>query len=169
MALALAGCGGDSTTTSGSPSLLEQQQAAEAREAREQQAQAKTEDEEVAALPKPEIPSGPPPQSLVVVDKSQGSGEAVGNGDQVRMDYIGYVYKTKKLFEANWEKGEPFSFTLGRGEAIAGWDQGIVGMKVGGERELTIPPQLAYGSQGVYPSIPPNATLVFLVKLLAVN
>jgi peptidylprolyl isomerase len=167
--LAAAGCGGDSSTTSDSPSLLEQQEAAEAKEAGEEKAQAKEEQEELAALPKPKIPAGSPPKSLVVLDKTKGSGQTAQNGDEASMDYIGYVYKTKKLFEANWEKNEPFNFTLGAGEVIAGWDQGIVGMKVGGERELIIPPQLAYGSQGSYPTIPPNSTLVFLVKLLAVN
>lgn len=170
LALAVLGCGEDSSTTTDHSAAIKQQEAVEAKEARkeaqEQAARRKKEKEELAALPKPKIPSGPPPKSLVVVDKVMGSGKTAKNGDEAGMDYIGYVYKTKEMFEANWEDGEPFEFALGAGEVIAGWDQGIKGMKVGGERELIIPPSLAYGSQGSYPSIPPNATLVFLVKLV---
>lgn len=170
LALVVLGCGGDSSTTTDHMAAVKQQEAVEAEEARsearEVSAERKKEEEKLAALPKPKIPTGPPPKSLVVVDKARGSGKTAKPGDEASVDYIGYVYKTRELFEANWEAGNPFTFVLGKGEAIAGWDQGIEGMKVGGERELIIPPSLAYGSQGSYPSIPPNATLVFLVKLV---
>lgn len=169
LALVAAGCGGGSDTTQDLSAQLEQREAAAAKEAGEEKAKVKKEEEKVAALPKPKIPSGPPPTELVILDKTEGSGKAAEDGDEVSMDYIGYVYKSREMFEANWEGGEPFTFTLGAGEVIAGWDEGIKGMKVGGERELIIPPSLAYGSQGVYPNIAPNSTLVFLVKLVAVN
>lgn len=173
LALIVLGCGDDSSTTTDPLAAVERQEAVEAKvarkEAQEKEAERKKEEEQLAALPKPKIPTGPPPKSLVVVDKMKGSGKTAKVGDETSVDYIGYVYKTKEMFEANWEDGEPFTFTLGTGEVIAGWDQGLKGMKVGGERELIIPPSLAYGSQGSYPSIPPNATLVFLVKLVDVK
>ena len=76
---------------------------------------------------------------------------------------------TGKEFDASWKRNEPFTFTLGKGQVIPGWEQGVVGMKVGGRRELIIPPSLAYGVKGSPPTIPPNATLVFVIDLLASN
>ena len=83
------------------------------------------------------------------------------------VQYVGVNYKTGKEFDASWDRGEPFSFTLGADQVIPGWDQGVAGMKVGGRRELIIPPQLGYGSTGEPPAIPPNETLIFVVDLLA--
>lgn len=83
------------------------------------------------------------------------------------VQYVGVNYKTGKQFDASWDRGEPFSFALGAGQVIPGWDQGIPGMKVGGRRELIIPPELAYGATGSPPTIPPNETLIFVVDLLA--
>jgi peptidylprolyl isomerase len=83
------------------------------------------------------------------------------------VNYVGVLYKGGKKFNASWETGKPFPFTLGKGEVIKGWDQGIVGMKVGGRRELIIPASLAYGAAGRPPQIPKNETLVFVVDLLA--
>jgi FKBP-type peptidyl-prolyl cis-trans isomerase len=118
--------------------------------------------------PKVEVPSGPPPKKLEVENLKEGEGPAAKAGDKVKVQYVGVDYSTGKEFDASWDRGEPFSFTLGAGAVIEGWDKGIEGMKAGGRRELIIPPNLAYGSQQVG-SIPPNSTLVFVVDLLEIN
>jgi FK506-binding nuclear protein len=104
---------------------------------------------------------------LEIEDVVVGQGVPVKNGQKVSMRYIGKL-TNGKVFDSN-TKGQPFKFTLGKGQVIKGWDLGIAGMKVGGERKLTIPAKLAYGAQGAPPEIPKNATLMFDVKLLAVN
>ena len=99
-----------------------------------------------------------------------GSGSAAKTGSTVTVNYVGVLYKGGKEFDSSWKTGQPFSpFRLGAGSVIPGWDKGIVGMKVGGRRELIIPPDLAYGKSGSPPTIPPNATLVFVVDLLGVS
>jgi peptidylprolyl isomerase len=121
---------------------------------------------------KPQIPksSGPAPKQLKVQDLVVGNGPAAKDGDQLSVQYVGVLYDNNKQFDASWDKGkQPFQFTLGQGGVIPGWDQGLVGMKVGGRRKLTIPPNLAYGAQGQPPSIPPNSTLVFDVDLTKVG
>jgi peptidylprolyl isomerase len=118
--------------------------------------------------PKVTVPSGPPPKQLVEKDLKTGKGPTAEAGDEVTVQYVGVDYKTGKEFDSSWSRSEPFTFTLGAGEVIKGWDQGIEGMKLGGRRELIIPPELAYGSQAVG-SIKPNSTLVFVVDLLAIN
>jgi peptidylprolyl isomerase len=124
-----------------------------------------------AALTKPEvtIPDGPPPTELVVEDLVVGNGAEAVNGAQVLVHYVGVAWSTKKEFDASWDRGQPLPFQLGTGGVIPGWDQGVLGMKVGGRRKLTIPPQLAYGPGGYPPVIGPNETLVFVVDLLAVQ
>jgi peptidylprolyl isomerase len=119
--------------------------------------------------PKVAVPDGAPPKKLVENELVEGSGASAEAGDEVTVQYVGVGYKTGKEFDASWDRGEPFSFLLGAGEVIQGWDQGVEGMKVGGRRELIIPPNLAYGSVGAPPTIGPNETLVFVVDLLAVN
>jgi peptidylprolyl isomerase len=119
--------------------------------------------------PKVTIPDGPPPKKLEIRDIKKGTGPAAKAGDNVSMDYVGVAYSTKKEFDNSYDRGQPFDFTLGQGAVIAGWDEGIVGMKVGGQRELIIPPGQAYGAQGSPPNIKPNETLVFIVDLLAIN
>jgi peptidylprolyl isomerase len=116
---------------------------------------------------KPDISkaSGDPPKKLVVMDVVDGKGRAAKPGDNLVVHYVGVLYKTGKQFDASWDGGRPFPFTLGQGSVIPGWDQGLQGMKVGGRRLLIIPPDLAYGPQG-QGSIGPNATLVFVVDLL---
>jgi peptidylprolyl isomerase len=119
--------------------------------------------------PKVTVPDGAPPKELVVKDLKKGTGKTAKAGDDLTMDYVGVSYSTGKEFDSSFSAGQPFNFTLGQGAVIAGWDEGIEGMKVGGRRELIIPPDKAYGAQGSPPSIKPNETLVFVVDLLAVN
>lgn len=112
-------------------------------------------------------PSGPPPTKLVTKEIITGSGTAAKTGSAVAVNYVGALYKTGKVFDASWKRNEPFTFTLGKGQVIPGWEQGVVGMKAGGRRELIIPAALGYGAKGSPPSIPPNETLVFIVDLLS--
>ncbi len=116
--------------------------------------------------PKVTPPSGPPPAKLETKDLIVGTGAEAKSSDAITVNYVGVLYKGGKKFNASWETGKPFPFTLGKGEVIKGWDQGIVGMKVGGRRELIIPASLAYGAGGRPPSIPKNEALVFVVDLL---
>jgi FKBP-type peptidyl-prolyl cis-trans isomerase len=118
--------------------------------------------------PKVEVPKGAPPKNLVIKDLEKGKGPSAKAGDEVTVHYVGVLYKNGKQFDASWDRNEPFSFELGTGAVIAGWEQGIEGMKVGGRRELIIPPDLAYGSEGGG-TIPPNSTLIFVVDLTAVE
>ncbi len=114
------------------------------------------------------VPKTPAPTSLEVSDIVVGEGDLACAGDNVEMQYVGVTYADGKQFDASWDRGEPFPFQLGGGRVIGGWDQGIVGMKVGGRRQLVIPPDLGYGEQGSPPDIPPSATLVFVVDLVNV-
>ena len=116
-----------------------------------------------------DVPSGPAPTTLQIKDLIVGTGSAAAAGQNVTVQYVGVDYATKKQFDASWDRGQPFPFVLGQGQVIQGWDQGVVGMKVGGRRELIIPPGLAYGAQGSPPAIGPNATLVFVVDLISIG
>jgi peptidylprolyl isomerase len=112
-------------------------------------------------------PTGPAPSKLVTKEIITGTGPEAKAGEQVTVNYVGVLYKGGKVFDASWKRNETFPFALGKGQVIPGWDQGIVGMKVGGRRELIIPAELAYGAKGSPPTIPPNSALVFVVDLLA--
>jgi peptidylprolyl isomerase len=122
--------------------------------------------------PKIKVPSAPAPTKLVVKDLIVGTGATAASGDQLTVDYVGALYKNGSIFDASWNhggpKGVPFQFQLGNGSVIAGWDQGLVGMKVGGRRELIIPPSLGYKNVA-QAKIPANSTLIFIVDLLAVS
>ena len=106
--------------------------------------------------------------SLKCTDLAEGQGAACKAGDTVSVHYTGRLDNGTK-FDSSLDRRQPFSFKLGSGQVIAGWDQGVDGMKVGGKRTLVIPPQLAYGSRGAGGVIPPNATLTFDVELLAIK
>jgi len=112
-------------------------------------------------------PSGPPPTKLETKEIIKGTGTEAKSGDAVTVNYVGVLYKTGKVFDASWKRNETFPFTLGKGQVIPGWEQGVIGMKVGGRRELIIPASLAYGAKGSPPTIPPNEALVFVVDLLS--
>lgn len=156
LALVVAGCGSDDSTTSSSAGE-------ETSSSKEAEAPAKK------TKPKVTAPNGAPPKELVTKDLEEGTGAEAKAGDAVTVQYVGVNYKTGKEFDASWDRGEPFTFTLGAGEVIPGWDQGVEGMKVGGRRELIIPPELGYGPAGAPPAIPPNETLIFVVDLEAVE
>ena len=119
--------------------------------------------------PTVQVPTGPAPTQLQVKDLKTGTGAEAKAGDQVSVQYIGVLYDNGSKFDSSYDHGQPFSFKLGGGQVIPGWDQGVAGMKVGGRRELIIPPDLAYGAQGQPPTIPPNATLVFVIDLVSVG
>ena len=102
------------------------------------------------------------PSGLTIEDLVVGTGDAAKSGQRVSVHYTGWTTDGKK-FDSSKDRGQPFSFGLGRGEVIRGWDEGVAGMKVGGKRKLTIPPDLGYGSRGAGNVIPPNATLLFEV------
>jgi FKBP-type peptidyl-prolyl cis-trans isomerase len=119
--------------------------------------------------PKVTVPPGPPPKKLVVQDLIIGKGKRAKNGPAVAVQYVGVLYKNGKEFDSSWtgaRKHNPFGFALGMGQVIAGWDQGVPGMRVGGRRKLIIPASLAYGKQGLPPKIPPNSALVFDIDLV---
>jgi peptidylprolyl isomerase len=111
-------------------------------------------------------PKGPAPTTLQTKELITGTGAEAKAGDSVTVNYVGALYSNGKVFDASWKR-EPFTFTLGKGQVIPGWDQGVAGMKVGGRRELIIPAELAYGKQGRPPTIPPNSPLIFIVDLLS--
>ncbi|MGC1167213.1 MAG: FKBP-type peptidyl-prolyl cis-trans isomerase [Solirubrobacterales bacterium] len=154
LALAAAGCGGSDDDTSATEATSAEQPAG---------------DTNLSTKPKVTVPDGPAPKKLEEKEIVEGDGAEAEAGDEVTVQYVGVGYDSKEEFDSSWSRSEPFTFPLGAGEVIKGWDQGVAGMKVGGRRELTIPANLAYGPAGSPPLIGPNETLIFVVDLLAVN
>ena len=115
------------------------------------------------------VPPGPAPTQLEVKDLIIGTGPAAKAGDTVSVQYVGVAYSSKQIFDSSWSRGQPFQFVLGKGTVIPGWEEGVVGMQVGGRRELIIPPNLAYGAQSPGSGIAANDTLVFIVDLVKIN
>jgi len=155
---AIAGCGSSSSSSSEETTAPQEAETTTSKEATKKKTK-----------PKVTVPQGAPPKKLEVKDLEEGTGATAKSGDRVSVNYVGVNYKTGKEFDASWDRGETFTFTLGAGEVISGWDQGVAGMKVGGRRELIIPPELGYGASGAPPAIPPNETLVFVVDLEAIE
>jgi len=151
-ALVLAGCGGDSEKPASSPTSTSTPASTPS-----------------ATKPKITKPKGKPPKKLVKKDLKVGTGPVAKPGQTVSVQYVGVSYTNGRQFDASWDRGQPFSFALGNGQVIPGWDNGIAGMKVGGRRMLIIPPDQAYGPQGSPPAIGPNETLIFVVDLLSVR
>jgi peptidylprolyl isomerase len=115
------------------------------------------------------VPAGNPPADLVMEDVTVGTGAEAKSGTNVEVHYVGVAWSTQREFDASWNRGDTFEFRLGAGQVIAGWDQGVAGMKVGGRRILTIPPHMGYGAQGAGGVIKGGETLIFVVDLLNVN
>ncbi len=123
----------------------------------------------LATKPTIEAGKGTPPTKLVTKEIVKGTGKEATTNNGIYVNYVGALWSTGKEFDSSWSRNEPFLFTPGVGEVIAGWEKGVLGMKEGGRRELIIPPSLAYGAQGSPPKIPKNETLIFVVDLLRVT
>jgi peptidylprolyl isomerase len=158
--LALAGCGGSDNDSSDESAATAEATATETA------TPAATPE---AKKPSVRVPKGKAPEKLVIKDLKEGDGPAAQPGQTVTVQYVGVNFKGGKQFDASWDRGEPFSFPLGAGQVIKGWDEGVAGMKVGGKRKLMIPAKLGYGAKGAGKVIPPDADLVFEVELLAIK
>jgi peptidylprolyl isomerase len=121
------------------------------------------------AKPAVTIPEGSPPAELKIEDLREGTGAEANAGSTVSVHYVGIAWSNGRQFDASWDRNEHFSFPLGAGRVIAGWDQGVQGMREGGRRKLTIPPHLGYGAAGAGGVIKGGETLVFVVDLVAVR
>jgi peptidylprolyl isomerase len=115
------------------------------------------------------VPAGEPPADLQIDDLAVGDGAEARSGQTVTVHYVGVSFSNGKEFDSSWSRRDPFSFRLGAGQVITGWDRGVAGMRVGGRRQLTIPAPLAYGDRGAAGVIKPGETLVFVVDLLEVG
>jgi len=119
--------------------------------------------------PQVRVPDGAAPSDLQVTDLTVGDGAEATAGSTVDVHYVGVSHSSGQQFDASWDRGQPLSFPLGAGRVIAGWDQGVAGMRVGGRRRLVIPPHLGYGDRGAGGVIAPGETLVFVVDLIGVR
>jgi peptidylprolyl isomerase len=114
-------------------------------------------------------PTGIPPRKLVKLDIVKGKGPAAKPGDTVTVNYVGMNFSNGVEFDSSWDSGQAFPVQLGAGMVIEGWDKGLVGIRKGGRRMLTIPPEMGYGADGYPPDIPPNETLVFVVDAISID
>jgi peptidylprolyl isomerase len=114
-------------------------------------------------------PTGSPPRKLVTQDIVKGKGPGAKSGDTVTVKYVGVNFSNGQEFDASWDSGATFPVQLGAGMVIEGWDKGLVGIRKGGRRMLTIPPEMGYGAEGYPPDIPPNETLVFVVDAVSIK
>jgi peptidylprolyl isomerase len=173
LALAAAGCGSSEVESAADKSAAKAEQEAEDQKPiPEPTAPASAKVEPTAGEAdldkKPKVPkgSGEAPTALKAETLISGNGAAIKNGEQATVQYVGVLFKNGEEFDSSWGKGkEPFQFTIGAGGVIPGWDQGVLGMKVGERRRLTIPADLAYGAQGSPPKIGPNEPLIFDIDL----
>jgi peptidylprolyl isomerase len=163
-ALGPVGCGDDDDDGSASPGSGGEQPAETTETSPSAQREALKDTGAKPVIPRP---SGTPPRRLQKDDIVRGKGPRAKPGDTLTVHYAGVTFSTGEEFDASWNAGQPFQFELG-GQVIEGWNRGIAGMRRGGRRMLTIPPELAYGPAGSPPAIGPNETLVFVVDLLAI-
>jgi peptidylprolyl isomerase len=119
--------------------------------------------------PEIEFPGAEPPADLVITEVTEGDGDLAEAGKVVSVHYVGVAHSTGEEFDASYNRGQPLQFQLGVGQVISGWDTGVQGMKVGGRRQLVIPPHLGYGDRGAGGVIKPGETLIFVVDLLEVR
>ena len=155
LALALlAGCGGDDSETAATATP---------------KATAAPDNTDVTKKPTVTVPDELPPDELQSEDIVKGKGPAAKKGDTVTVQYVGVAWSTSVEFDASWDAGQPFTFKLGEGKVIPGWDKGVPGMRKGGRRQLTIPAEMAYGAQGQPPKIGPNECLRFIVDMVKIG
>jgi peptidylprolyl isomerase len=154
--LALAGCGGDDKESAATPTATAKATPA-------------PDNTDVTKKPTVTVPDELPPDQLQIKDIVKGKGRAAKKGDKVTVQYVGVAWSTSVEFDASWDRGQPFTFKLGEGKVIPGWDKGVPGMRKGGRRELTIPADQAYGAQGSPPSIGPNECLRFVIDMVKVG
>jgi peptidylprolyl isomerase len=121
------------------------------------------------AKPEIDFPGDNPPSELLVEDLEVGKGEEATAGRTISAHYVGVAWSTGEEFDASWNRGQPLTFQVGVGQVIQGWDQGLLGMKVGGRRKITIPPHLGYGDRGAGGAIKGGETLIFVVDLVDVR
>jgi peptidylprolyl isomerase len=179
LAVAGIGCGGDNGSSNDNAATQTETQTTEqpttpppSTTPRAKKVKPSAGEADIAAKPKIPKGSGSPPSNLVREDLIVGKGKRANSGDTVRVQYVGVLFDNGKEFDASWRNSGPgavFSFPLGGGQVIPGWDRGVVGMREGGRRKLIIPPDLAYGADGYAPKIPPNATLIFDIDLKRVG
>lgn len=160
------GCGGDDDSSSDSSESTATAESTATTESKEE-GDANSGGEKTK--PTVTVPKGISPNKYAYRDLEEGTGAPAKAGDTVTVQYVGVGYDSEEEFDSSWSRNEPFPFTIGAGEVIKGWDQGVAGMKVGGRRELLLPANLAYGPEGRPPSIAPNETLIFVIDLLAVE
>ena len=120
--------------------------------------------------PEVEVPTGQSPSYQLELDDIEvGDGDEATSGSIVEVHYVGVSWSSGRQFDASWDRGDTFKFGLGKGQVIRGWDEGVAGMKVGGRRKITIPPDMAYGKRGAGGVIGPDETLIFVVDLIGVR
>jgi peptidylprolyl isomerase len=164
-ALTAAGCGGDDEAADSNPDPgQEGAQTTDTSPAAE--AHALKDTDVKPAVPRP---VGSPPRRLQTENIVKGKGPPAKRGERVVVKYVGVTFSTGEEFDSSWDSGQPYRFPLGGGKVIEGWDKGIVGMREGGRRQLTIPPELAYGADGSPPDVPPNETLVYVIDLVKIQ
>jgi peptidylprolyl isomerase len=163
-ALGLAACGDDDDSgNAGSADTSQQESSADT------ETETTPDLTDTSVKPVIDKPSGVPPRKLVKEDIVKGKGPGAKPGDTVVVHYVGVNFSTGEEFDASWDAGQPFPVELGAGQVIEGWEKGLVGLKKGGRRKLTIPPEQAYGAEGAPPSIGPNETLVFVIDALEIQ
>ena len=166
LALGLAACGDDDEGAGSGGEVNESEQQPDPEVTNEAPPPKLTDTSAKPVIPKP---TGSPPRKLVVEDIVKGKGPGAKPGDTVVVNYVGVSFSNGEEFDASWDTGQTFPVRLGAGEVIEGWEKGLVGIKKGGRRQLTIPPEQAYGAAGAPPSIGPNETLVFVIDALEIQ
>jgi peptidylprolyl isomerase len=174
LATAVVGCGGSSDSSTGSTESSASEAGGSSTKSSESSEESgesvpKASPDKKKTKPTVTVPKGISPKNFAIKEIEEGTGPEAKAGDKVTVQYVGVGYDSEEEFDSSWSRNEPFSFTLGAGEVIEGWDRGVEGMKVGGRRELLIPGNLAYGAAGSPPNIGPNETLIFTIDLLAVS
>ena len=168
-ALGLAACGDDDDSGSGGSADATQEERSPPADDTGTETEAQADLTDTSVKPVIDKPTGVPPRRLVKEDIVKGKGPGAKPGDTVIVDYVGVSFSSGQEFDASWDTGQPFPVQLGAGNVIEGWEKGLVGIKKGGRRKLTIPPEHAYGAQGAPPAIGPNETLVFVIDALDIQ